>query len=49
MYLVRPDGYVGLADPDASPAVLERFLNEWGLRPERSTMDASFSSPRPVG
>jgi hypothetical protein len=27
LYLVRPDGYVGLADPEASPARLERYLD----------------------
>jgi 2-polyprenyl-6-methoxyphenol hydroxylase-like FAD-dependent oxidoreductase len=33
VYLVRPDGYVGLADPDADPAKLERYLESRGLRP----------------
>jgi hypothetical protein len=33
VYLVRPDGYVGLADPDASPANLERYLDSRGMRP----------------
>jgi 2-polyprenyl-6-methoxyphenol hydroxylase-like FAD-dependent oxidoreductase len=27
VYLVRPDGYVGLADPEASPARVERYLD----------------------
>jgi len=31
-YLVRPDGYVALADPLQSPAVLERYLDTHGLR-----------------
>jgi 2-polyprenyl-6-methoxyphenol hydroxylase-like FAD-dependent oxidoreductase len=35
VYLVRPDGYVGLADPDAGPAKLERYLDSRGLRPLR--------------
>jgi len=52
VYLVRPDGYIALADPDASPSTLERYLNDWGLRPAQSTArsagDASSSSPRPV-
>jgi hypothetical protein len=30
-YLVRPDGYVALADPAASPDTLERFLNDRNL------------------
>jgi len=33
MYLVRPDGYVGLADPEAGPTKLERYLDDRGLRP----------------
>jgi 2-polyprenyl-6-methoxyphenol hydroxylase-like FAD-dependent oxidoreductase len=31
-YLVRPDGYVALADPDASPAALARYLDARALR-----------------
>jgi hypothetical protein len=27
VYLVRPDGYVGLADPDGSAAVLTSYLD----------------------
>jgi 2-polyprenyl-6-methoxyphenol hydroxylase-like FAD-dependent oxidoreductase len=34
-YLVRPDGYVALADPAASPATLERYLDARRLRPGR--------------
>jgi 2-polyprenyl-6-methoxyphenol hydroxylase-like FAD-dependent oxidoreductase len=33
VYLVRPDGYVALADPDASASRLETYLDERGLRP----------------
>lgn len=29
MYLLRPDGYVALADPDASAERLERYLATW--------------------
>ena len=32
-YLVRPDGYIALADPKARPATLERYLDVHGLRP----------------
>jgi hypothetical protein len=32
-YLVRPDGYVALADSAASPATLHRFLDDRGLQP----------------
>jgi 2-polyprenyl-6-methoxyphenol hydroxylase-like FAD-dependent oxidoreductase len=33
LYLVRPDGYVALADPAAKPAHLRRFLERRALRP----------------
>jgi hypothetical protein len=32
VYLVRPDGHIGLADPDASPAKLEQYLDTWGVQ-----------------
>jgi hypothetical protein len=32
-YLVRPDGYVALADPASNPARLEAYLDRWALRP----------------
>ena len=28
VYLVRPDGYVALADPDARPVTLQTYLDE---------------------
>src|SRR5215813_12098867 len=31
VYLVRPDGYVALADPDASAATLQAYLEKHGL------------------
>jgi 2-polyprenyl-6-methoxyphenol hydroxylase-like FAD-dependent oxidoreductase len=34
-YLVRPDGYVALADPRAEPAPLERYLDARGIRLSR--------------
>jgi 2-polyprenyl-6-methoxyphenol hydroxylase-like FAD-dependent oxidoreductase len=37
VYLVRPDGYVGLADPEASPATLERYLDTRCMRPLQPT------------
>jgi 2-polyprenyl-6-methoxyphenol hydroxylase-like FAD-dependent oxidoreductase len=42
-YLVRPDGHVALADPDASPASLARYLDARALRaaPERNAAPAS--------
>ena len=33
VYLVRPDGHIGLADPDASPARLEQYLDTRGVLP----------------
>jgi hypothetical protein len=35
VYLVRPDGYIALADPTASPATLENYLNTRGVRPSQ--------------
>ena len=32
LYLVRPDGYVALADPGADPQRLRRYLSERGVR-----------------
>ena len=32
LYLVRPDGYVALADPNARVAALERFVDDWSLK-----------------
>jgi 2-polyprenyl-6-methoxyphenol hydroxylase-like FAD-dependent oxidoreductase len=37
LYLVRPDGYVGLADADGDPAGLRRYVAERGLALPRST------------
>jgi hypothetical protein len=35
LYLVRPDGYVALADPSASLARVEQYFEGRGLHPER--------------
>ncbi len=32
LYLVRPDGYIGWADPEASAAKLEWYLDSQGIR-----------------
>ena len=32
VYVVRPDGYVGLADPEPTPARLERYLDSRRIR-----------------
>src|SRR5439155_1421017 len=41
-YLVRPDGYVALAEPEASAAKLKAYLDEW------SVITAAVSSGRPA-
>ena len=41
-YLVRPDSYVALAEPEASAAKLKAYLDEWGVIP------AAVSSGRPA-
>ena len=33
LYLVRPDGHVALAEPNARPQVLEAYLESWGILP----------------
>ncbi len=33
LYLIRPDGYVALAEPNARAQVLERYLEAWGVLP----------------
>jgi hypothetical protein len=33
VYLIRPDTYVGLADPTGSPGAIERYLAARGLSP----------------
>jgi 2-polyprenyl-6-methoxyphenol hydroxylase-like FAD-dependent oxidoreductase len=35
MYLVRPDGYVGMADSRTDTSKLERYLDSRGIRPQR--------------
>src|SRR3954451_24114988 len=39
VYLVRPDGYIGLADAEASPIKLERYLDSRGVRPRATTAE----------
>ena len=33
LYLVRPDGHIALADPNARPSALERYVDEWRIKP----------------
>ena len=35
VYLVRPDGYVALAEPNARAHALERYLESWGIGPAK--------------
>lgn len=44
LYLVRPDGYVGLADQTADPARLGAYLDRLGIRPRNAT-GTTFDSP----
>jgi 2-polyprenyl-6-methoxyphenol hydroxylase-like FAD-dependent oxidoreductase len=46
LYLVRPDGYVGLADEDCDPARLRRYLVDRGLgpRPPASRTDSGVAA-----
>jgi len=37
LYLVRPDGYLGLVDPDADPGTLGRYLDSRSVRPLRES------------
>lgn len=40
VYLLRPDGYVGLADGRGTPDALERYLDARGIRPSVATAGA---------
>ena len=40
VYLVRPDGYVAVADPDARPVTLQTYLDERRLRPDAASRPA---------
>jgi 2-polyprenyl-6-methoxyphenol hydroxylase-like FAD-dependent oxidoreductase len=40
LYLVRPDGYVALADPDADPRRVVRYFEQHGLRPSRERTES---------
>jgi 2-polyprenyl-6-methoxyphenol hydroxylase-like FAD-dependent oxidoreductase len=46
-YLVRPDGYVALADPKARPETLFQFLDAWDIKP-RPPVPAIAEAPEPV-
>jgi 2-polyprenyl-6-methoxyphenol hydroxylase-like FAD-dependent oxidoreductase len=35
VYLIRPDGHVALAEPNARAHALERYLETWGIGPAR--------------
>src|SRR5215210_7270050 len=39
VYLVRPDGYIGLVDAEARPVQLEQYLDSRGIRPIPTTAE----------
>src|SRR5215210_4674037 len=43
VYLVRPDGHIGLADAEASPVKLERYLDSRGIRPRAAPAEGRSS------
>ena len=48
VYLVRPDGYVGLADGEADPATLQAYVARWSRQdaerqPHAASMTAKFA------
>ena len=47
LYVIRPDGYVGLADASAHPAALEHYLDARGLRLVPSSAGADAPPPAP--
>ena len=40
LYLVRPDGYVAVADPNANPAALANYLDRWAVKPRTAATPA---------
>lgn len=44
LYLVRPDGYVGLVDRDANAAGLRKYLDDWRLKARDPTTGASHET-----
>ncbi|MGB8354667.1 MAG: hypothetical protein WCD79_12310, partial [Chthoniobacteraceae bacterium] len=32
-YVVRPDGHIGIVDPDADPGRISAYLDSWVIRP----------------
>jgi 2-polyprenyl-6-methoxyphenol hydroxylase-like FAD-dependent oxidoreductase len=47
LYLVRPDGHVALADPNARPAALERYVDEWSIKPRETSHEPPVKRPAP--
>ena len=47
LYLVRPDGYVAVADPNANPAALAKYLERWAIKPRAPVVKAKLK-PAPA-
>ena len=47
LYLIRPDGYIALADPDCDPERLGRYFLSRGLPANLRRGDATRADPPP--
>ncbi|HEY5072193.1 MAG TPA: FAD-dependent monooxygenase [Caulobacteraceae bacterium] len=45
LYLIRPDGYIALADPSASPGALERYITQRRIRIGLEAQPLSQAAP----
>jgi hypothetical protein len=48
VYLIRPDGYIGLADPTGDASALEQYLEKHKIRPADDGERAAAESGRDV-
>jgi hypothetical protein len=39
VYLVRPDGYIGLADSTSNASAIEQYFEKYGIRPATAKND----------
>jgi 2-polyprenyl-6-methoxyphenol hydroxylase-like FAD-dependent oxidoreductase len=42
-YLIRPDGYIALAEPNARTAPLTEYLDDWSIKPRQGSGTAAAS------